>query len=245
MNVSTTTFHRFTRWELFQFMFEALSFIEERANEMPETFESKSNELRDAFDIYDIEVANDRRHSAKQLKEVEELRDYAIRKIYEVIRTYSNYTFAPEKEVAAKGLLVIFKRYGSGRKISRSDQDTQTAMLKNLLQELARADAVQHLSTLHLTDAVAALTTHNQAFEREQRIRNTANAHYVTEVAKNARMDVQNEFVAFVDVLNALAILEGPQKYVELKQNLNQLLKNYKALVRKRTKKKGEEEEEV
>ncbi len=244
MNVSTTTFHRFTRWELFQFMFEALSFIEERTNDMPETFKSKAKELRDVFDIYDIEVANHRRHSAKQLKEVEELRDYAIRKIYEVIRTYSNYTFAPEKEIAAKGLLFVFKRYGSGRNISRSDQDTQTAMLKNLLQELARPDAVQHLSTLHLTDAVAALTTHNEVFEREQRIRNKANAHYVTEVAKNARLNVQNEFVAFVEVLNALAILEGPEKYAQLKLNLNQVLKHYVALVRKRTKKKGEEEEE-
>ena len=69
-------------------MFHALSFIEDSASNMPETFKSKAKELRDVFDIYDIEVANDRRHSAKQLKEVEELCDYAIRKIYEVIRTY-------------------------------------------------------------------------------------------------------------------------------------------------------------
>ena len=56
-------------------MFDALSFIEDSASNMPETFKSKAKELRDVFDIYDIEVANDRRHSAKQLKEVEELRD--------------------------------------------------------------------------------------------------------------------------------------------------------------------------
>ena len=56
-------------------MFDALSFIEDSVSNMPETFKSKAKELRDVFDIYDIEVANDRRHSAKQLKEVEELRD--------------------------------------------------------------------------------------------------------------------------------------------------------------------------
>ena len=115
-------------------------------------------------------------------------------------------------------------------------------MLKNLLQELARPDAVQHLSTLHLSDAVAALATHNEVFEREQRIRNNAKAAYVTEVAKNARLDVQNEFVAFVDVLNALAILEGPEKYAQLKLNLNQVLKHYVALGRQKTRKKEVEE---
>ena len=244
MIVHPNTFHRFRRWELYQFMYESLAFIEECANDKSETYKSKAKELRDVFDIYDIEVANDRRYSAKQIKEIEELRDYAIRKIYEVIRTYSNYTFAPEKEVAAKGLLVIFKRYGSGRNISRTDQDIQTSMLKNLLQDLAKPYAVLHLSTLHLSDAVAALTTHNEDFEREQLIRNIANAHYVTEVAKNARLNVQIEFVAFVGILNALAILEGPEKYAQLKLNLNQLLKHYIALVRKRTKKRVEEEEE-
>ena len=48
---------------------------------------------------------------------------------------------------------------------------------------------------------------------------NKANAHYVTEVEKNARLDVQNEFVVFVDVLNALAVLEVPDKYAQLKLN--------------------------
>ena len=94
-------------------------------------------------------------------------------------------------------------------------------MLKNLLQELARPAAVQHISTLHLTDAISVLTSHNEDFAREQRIRNKADAHYVTEVAKNARLDVQNEFVAFVEVINALTILEEPEKYAQLKLNMN------------------------
>lgn len=244
MVVHPTTFHRFTRWELFQFMYNALALAEKDANDMPETFKSKVKELRDAFDIYDIEVVNDRRHSVKNLLEVEELRDYAIRKIYEIIRTYSNYTFSPEKEIAANDLLFIFEKYGTGRKISRMAQNSKTALLKILLQELAKPDAEQHLSTLHLTDAVAALTIHNEVFKREQRIRHSAKANYVTEVAKKARLNVQHEFVAFVDVLNALAILEGPEKYAQLKQFLNELLRSFKAKVKQRTRKRVEEEEE-
>ena len=244
MIVPQSTFHRFKRWELFQFMYEVLAFIEENADDMPETFKSKAAELRTAFDIFDIEIVNDRTYSVKNLIEVEELRNYAIRKIYEVIRTYSNYTFSSEKEIAASRLQAVLKRYGTGRKISRMSQNEKTALLTNLLQDLSEPNMKQHLAILHLTDAVGALITHNQTFEIEQRNRVSANAEYVTGVVKEARMNVQNSFFEFVDLMNALAILEGQEKYAALKQSLTALLKKYVAQVRQRTRKKEEEVEE-
>ena len=242
MIVPQTTFHRFKRWELFQFMYEALACIEENVDEMPDIFKDKAKELRTAFDIFDIEIVNDRTYSVKHLLEVEELRNYAIRKIYEVIRTYSDYTFSNEKEIAANSLHAVLKRYGTGRKISRMSQSEKSALLTNLLQDLAKPDMEQHLATLHLTKAVAELTVHNQTFEIEQRNRLSANAEYVTGVVKEARTDVQNAFLKFVDVLNALILLEGEEKYAELKQFMTSLLKKHLAQVRQRTRKKEEEE---
>lgn len=59
----------------------------------------------------------------------------------------------------------------------------------------------------------------------------------------NARENIQNDFLAFVDVVNSLAIIEGEEKYAALKQNISAVVTRYMALTRQRTKKKIPEEE--
>ncbi len=243
MIVPPTCFHRFTRWEVFQFMYDMLALVEARIDELPEALVNKVEEMRNAFDIFDEELVQVRRPSIEKLSEAEVKRDYAVRKIYQIIQTYSSYNFSEEKEIAAKGLLFVFEPYGTGRYISRQSQDSQTAILTILLQELARPQSIAHIATLHLTDAVAALTANNQFFIEEQHARKKAEARYVTEVARNARIKVQNEFYEFVDLMNALAIVEGEEKYVEIKKILNHLLKEYISQARQRHKKKMEPNE--
>ena len=230
----------FSRWEIFQFLYDSLSFAEGIAVDTPPTFNTKLQELRTAFDIYDIELVQEQKASSERLLKEDADRSFAIRKIYILIRTYSDYRFDTEKMEAAKQLMQIFKYYGTGSRISRMNQDAKTGLLNNLLQDLAKPQAKQHLSTLQLTEVVTALTTHNQTFEREQLNRRIEESEYVTGVAKKARMNAQSAFLAFIEVLNALAILEGEEKYAELKQNLNAVLKRYLAKVRQRTRKKEE-----
>lgn len=231
----------FSRWEIFQFLYDSLSFAEEIAVDMPPTYNTKLQELRTAFDIYDIELVQEQKASSERLLKEDDERNFAIRKIYTLIHAYSDYRFDTEKMQAAKQLMQIFKYYGTGSRISRMNQDAKTGLLINLLQDLAKPQAQQHLSALQLTDAITALTNHNLAFKHEQLNRRNAKAEYVTGVAKNARLDAQNAFMAFVEVVNALAILEGEEKYVELKQYLNVLFKRYVSQMRQRTKKKKEE----
>jgi hypothetical protein len=66
----------------------------------------------------------------------------------------------------------------------------------------------------------------------------------VTGVVKDARIEVQNEFLSFVDVVNALAIVEGEEKYSDLKLKINNVFKEYTSKAKQRTKKKKEETEE-
>lgn len=227
-----------SRWEIFQFLYDTLSFSEEYGADMPESFTTKLQELRTAFDIYDIELVQERKVSSEKLLKEDEERNFAIRKMYSIVRVYSDYHYDPEKMIAAKYLQQIFNYYGTGSRISRMNQDAKSGLLVNLLQDLEKPIAVQHLSTLHLTDVVSALTIHNTVFKNEQLNRRTANAEFVTEVAKNARLNAQDAFMAFVEMVNALAILEGPDKYIELKQYINVLYKRYVAQMRQRTKKK-------
>lgn len=241
MNIAPTSLERLTRWEFFQLIVDALSFLEPNAEEMPASFTEKLSQTRKSFDIYDIEIALERRPETKLLLAVEEECNYAIRTIYKVMHAYKNCKYCPEKEIASKELLTIFKSYGSGREISRQPQYTKTAIIINLLQDLAKDLPKQHLATLNLTDAVLALETNNQVFIQEQQARDKFKAHFVSGVAKNARMDVQNEFMELVALINALAIVEGEEKYAELKLVLNKLVQEYVTRARNRVKKKEDE----
>ena len=241
MKVAIYHVSRLSRWEFFQLLFEVLAFAEKSSEEMSETFTNKLQELRTSFDIYDKELVQQRKIPTKQLMKAERDRDFAIRKIYTLICAYSDYRFDKKKMEAATSLKRVFKRYGTGSSISRMNQDAETAVITNLLQDLAKTDSQQHITTLHLTDAVSALTTHNLIFEKEQQNRRKAQAEYVTGVVKNARKNVENDFLAFVDVVNALAIIEGEEKYADLKRNIGAMVKKHFALAKQRTRKKEEE----
>lgn len=242
MNIVTYKLERLTRWEFFQLTADALSLMERNAAEMPASFQEKLTKLRTAFDIYDIEIVQERQHDNKLLLDVEEECNYAILTLYKMARSYKNYKYSPQKEEASKELLKIFRYYGSGREISRQSQTTKAAILINLLQDLAKDLPKQHIATLNLTDAVVALQTNTQIFDRELHARSRFKAEFVPGVAKNARLDVQQEFMEMVALINALAIVEGEEKYATLKLFLNTLVQKYVSNMRQRTKKKEEDE---
>lgn len=242
MNIRLYSFKLLTRWEFFQMLAEALKVFESNQAEMPQSYTDKVAELRTAFEIYDKELVQERTLTPQQLFRAEERRDYAVRKIYQLIRYYSDYRFSQEKERAAKALMRIFKSYGTGSKISRQGQDAKTAIITNLLQELSGDTAPQHIATLQLTDAVEALETNNLVFKREQQRRRKLQAEFVKGVARSARTEVQNQFMKLVTLVNALAVVEGEEKYAELKQLLTTIVQKYLTQARQRT--KGREVEE-
>lgn len=207
-----------------------------------QSYTDKVAELRAAFDGYDKELVQERTLTPQQLFRAEEKRNYAVRKIYQLIRYYSDYRFSEEKERAAKALMRIFKSYGTGSKISRQRQDAKTAIITNLLQELSSNDAPQHIATLQLTDAVETLETNNLVFKKEQQTRRKLQAEFVKGVARSARAEVQNQFIELVTLVNALAVVEGEEKYAELKQLLTTIVQKYVSQARQR--RKGREVEE-
>lgn len=242
MNIKLYSLKSMTRWEVFQLLDDVLTVCDKHGEGMPQSFADKVESFRKAFEIYDEEIVQARKFATRDLQKADEERDYAIRKIYQLIRYYSDYRFDPEKEVAAKALKRIFKSYGTGSKIARQSQDTQTAMIINLLQVFSNDLPKQYIATLRLTDAVSALETSNQVFAKEQSSRYKFKSEYVKGVAKSARTDVQNEFMELVALINSLAVVEGQEKYADLKRIINELVRKYVAQVRLRTRKKEVEE---
>ena len=238
MKIKYYTLKQQTRWELFQFMQHVLSFSSQQSEEMPQAFTDKLEELRTTFDIYDEELVQERKPTPHQLLQAEDGRLYAIRKLFQLIGYFTNYRYDAEKELAAKKLKLIFKRYGTGSKISRLNQDTKTAVITNLLQDLSKDVPIQYIATFGLTDVMEALHINNQVFSKEQLNRRSLEAEYVTGVVKTARLELQNQFMEFVALINALAMVDGPEKYIELKQIIMTLVHDSVAKVKQRTKKK-------
>ena len=142
MEIKIYILRMMTRWKLFQFAHETIAFADKDADGKPPTYADKLEELRAAFDIYDIEVAQVRMPTPHELLKADNDRDYAIRKMYDLIRYYTDYRYDGAKEQAAKVLKRVFKSYGTGSFISRQTQKVQTAMIMLLLKELTR-DAEQ------------------------------------------------------------------------------------------------------
>ena len=237
MKVQPYLLDRLTRWEFFQFIYDVLALTNKLEGEMPLAFTAKTQELRTAFDIYDVELMEDRRPPSKLLMQADKDRDFTIRKMYQLIRAYSTYRFEPEKERAATSLLKTFKRYGTGSKIARYDQETQSAVITNLMKELSRDEAKQHFVTLDLTIAMTALRAYNDTFLKEQRTYFKLQGQYVNEVVKNARLDVRKHFLEFIDITNALSLVEGEEKYEQMKKIVRVLWHEYSSKMKQRTKK--------
>lgn len=241
MDIKLYELNRLSRWELFNLGYDALTYIDKHAQGKPPSFAEKHEALRKVFDIYDVEIAQQRQIFTDDLFEAQRLREYDIRKTYSIIFNYSDYRYDKNKEEAAQALMNIFKHYGTGSSISRMPQNTQTAIIINLLQELNREVAQQHIATLNLTEVVSSLAQSNAYFEKAQRTRLKLEANYVTGVVKSARTDLTNRFLEFVAVVNALAIIEGEEQYVALKQMLSAFVKKYVTKARQRKRKQVEE----
>lgn len=245
MKISYSSLDKLNRWESARFLHDAIEFTDTHSEGMPELFNTKFEALRTAYDAYDEALVQEQKVTPEQLIVAEENRDLAVRKIYALAREYSVYPYDTEKEDAGKALVHIFKPYGTGSKIAQLPQDEETLALINLLQDFTNKQVVaEAIDTLGLIGAVDTLKAANASFTRVQQQRIKDDAHAVLGIAKTTRTEAQYSFIAFQDIVNALALVEGEEKYAELKTELNRLHKVVVDRATQRTKKKEEEEVE-
>lgn len=245
MNISFRSLDKLNRWESFGFLQDAVNFTENHSEGMPELFNTKFAAFSTAFEAFDDALVQEQKLTSKGLIEAEEGRDLAVRKLYALVREYSQYPYDTEKETAGKVLMHVFKPYGTGSSIAMMPQKEETSVLINLIQDFYNKEAaIQALRTLGLINAMEALEIHNASFIHEKQQKTKDDAHAVLGIVKTTRTEAQNTFIAFQDIVNALALVEGPEKYANLKTELNRLHKETMDRVNQRTKKKEEEEEE-
>lgn len=242
MKISFSSLDQLNRWEVFRFLHDVVDFTDAHSEGMSELFNTKFESFRTAFHAFDSALVQEQRVAPKELVEAEEGRDMAIRKIYALIREYSQFPYEQEKEDAANVIMNVFKPYGTGSSISIMAQDEETSVLINLIQDFKKNPAASGaLTTLGLTPVFEALMIHNITFIETQQQRTKDDAHLILGIVKDTRTKAQEEFISFQDLVNALAIVEGPEKYADLKLEINKLHKNVVARAKQRTKKKDDE----
>ena len=242
MKISNSNLNRLTRWELHQLLTDFLFYADSQLDGMPELYTNKLDKLQTVYEPYDEVLAQEAKTAPEALIAAEGKRDHAVRKMYNLIKEYADFPYDQAKQDAATHLLKVFKPYGTGSSIASMGQDTETSVLNNLFQDFDKSQETERcLATLDLVGISNILRLNNSVFFELQLDRDISQAQFVAGILKSARTDLQNEFISYADVVNALSIVEGEEKYTELKQTANSFLKKYVDRAKQRTKKKEEE----
>lgn len=148
-----------------------------------------------------------------QMKESDKERDNCQTGLLDQIRVNANH-FNPTKREMGQRLLVIADRFRNTTQLSYNDQ---TGMVRNLIQALRTDDAAADVEGLGLTEWVDQLETINETcatLSNERRMEKGARNQPLK--AKETRPELDKAYDALVDRLNALALVNGEEKYADL-----------------------------
>lgn len=239
MKIKSSNLNRLTRWEVFQLLSDALTFAKAAEASASSLYVARLNALNVAFEAFDKALVKERATSSAALVAAEDARDYAVRKLYALAVEYADYRFDAQKEAAALAVLKLFRPYGTGPEIARLPQDSETAILTNLLQDLETDTAAAHIAALGLEAVQASMKENNALFAEAQQERRKEQSEYVAGEVKSAREAAQEAFRVFCDTVNALVIVEGDENYARLVAQLNTLSDSYLSNVRQRQARKS------
>jgi hypothetical protein len=126
---------------------------------------------------------------------------------------------------AAGRLKILFDTYG---KIDQKSLNEQTAAVTNILQELKGAYAPD-AAAVGISGWVREFEARNNALEALIKERFDEAASKTDIVAKDARAEVDKQYRAIVERINALIVVEGPEKYEGFAKTLNVIIAKYSA----------------
>lgn len=245
MKIKKSNLTRLTRWEVFQLIADALAFANAAKEGLAELYVTVLSLLQTKFEAFDQALIQERRATPEGLIEADEARDYGVRKLQGLLEEYADYRLDAAKAAAANALLAVMKPYGTGYEIARMPQDSETATLTNLLQDLDKDANKAHVTALGFDALVAYTHENNQVFAQAQQTRRDEQSKYIAGLVKTTREEVQNAFRTFSETVNALAIVEGEEKYATLMGQLNTLIDTYLAKVKQRLATSNNETDEV
>ena len=163
-----------------------------------------------------------------QMKERDKERDTCQTGLLDQIRVNANH-FTPAKREMGQRLAVIADRFRDTTRLSFNDQ---TGMVRNLIQALRADGAADDVEALGLTEWVDQLESIYEAcaaLVNERRVER--GARELPLKAKDTRPALEKAYDALVERLNALALVNGEEKYAELFRWWNAMIDEFRMAI--------------
>ena len=237
--IASTNLKMLRNLEAFQVFSDILAFLPQE-----ESVKEPLKGLCDAFAArlsdYDTALVPERRSRyTAELARLDGQRDYVFRSFTTQLKLYQT-SFDADQVKAAEALLALVDKYG--RNIPAMPYRQETGAIKNLLQDLELEASAAHIQTLFAGHWVSALRTANEQFEQTMLTRSDASSEAAAGTAKAAREAVQTAFEKLCEMVNALAVVNGPTDYKHIIDRINQLVsESHNVTARRRSRKKSDE----
>lgn len=231
--------HNLQNLEFIQFI---KSFLEILSKSDPETLKIKA-QFDDLFAVYTAmhgfykpELAN---KLTKDVQDLDAKRDEALSGIIDVLQAYDKH-YDPSLKLAAETLLKSIDIYGGG--IGKFNYQKESATIDLICSEWKKEDEyVNALASLHLTNWADKLEEFNTQFETQHMARLEMDANSPEIKMVDYRKQVTDYYKTTLKYLEANAILNGKEPYVDINKKINQLIEMNNQLIASRTKKKEDD----
>ncbi len=162
-----------------------------------------------------------------QIKELDKLRDKLYWGYKAIVEAYLDYPLPSEAE-AAKYLNQHIKDYAID---PRDNRQRESGLLLNFTADLQGSKYAGYVQTLHLTEYVAQLKSANDQLIEATSTRTEERSQKAMGALADARVQTDAAYRSMVEMVNALALVEGDAQYAAFIDYMNALIKEYKQVV--------------
>jgi cell division protein ZapA (FtsZ GTPase activity inhibitor) len=190
--------------------------------------------IKPGYDVYktslDVEISAldviRKSQYTDEISEQDHIRDGIFRGFADAIKSALNH-FDAGKRKAAQRVNIVIEHYGN---IAVKAMDQETAAIDDLLREL-NDNYTADIAALNTADWLAQLDTENTRFKTLMAERYTETAQRPSTSMRTARTETDKALRALLNMLEALIMVNGADKYAALADEINAVNKRYKNLI--------------
>lgn len=175
------------------------------------------NEWHAAFEVFDEKLKLSQKSlTSDEIKKADDERDAAYRQYRKGVKAFLDFPIA-EKAEAAKILWQHLKDYNIQ---TTWELTRQTGMTGNLLQDI-RAKYGKQVAALGMEPVLEVLAQSNEKVQSLIQQRNDEKAGRIVGETRAARRESERMYRSFVEVLNALSLVNGPADFSDFIDQVN------------------------
>jgi hypothetical protein len=194
-------------------------------------FDAETLKIKKQFDVYlplyareDEALKKINKSSLTQkIQDADKERDKVFANMVEVNKAMGRH-FNPEIAEAANKIKIVFDTYGN---VARKPLNEQTSAVYNLLQDLRSDKYKSAMEKSGILDWVNELEVRNLAFDKLMKERFDETASKCDIVLKQARIELDEAYIAIAGRINALMVVDGEEAYEKFVKTLNAVIEKY------------------